>query len=208
MTCPDGCERIETAILRNSWKGESAMPSAEAVGAARPPLSAEQLSLYPAGYLSGSPSVERVLETVERLEEDLTDVATVHRPITATVNVGEPIEVTPTDRDLGALMNEVRGRILKMLGNPAESAVDAEAPARRDDERQPFFSDAARRRGPVDRGPRRGRGGRSRSVVLDPIVDGARPNPTTCVGDQLHELTAGGINGSRAFPIAPICSSS
>ena len=54
---------------------------------------AQQLSLYPAGYLEGSPSIERVLETVERLEEDLTDVATVHRPLAVTVHVGEPIEV-------------------------------------------------------------------------------------------------------------------
>ena len=54
---------------------------------------AQQLSLYPAGYLEGSPSTERVLETVERLEEDLTDVATVHRPLAVTIHVGEPIEV-------------------------------------------------------------------------------------------------------------------
>ena len=34
-----------------------------------------------------------MLETVERLEEDLTDVATVHRPLAVTIHVGEPIEV-------------------------------------------------------------------------------------------------------------------
>ena len=84
---------------------------------------AQQLSLYPAGYLKGSPSVERVLETVERLEEDLTDVATVHRPLTVTVHVGEPVEVTPADRDLAGMMNEVRGRIETMLGKPVETAT-------------------------------------------------------------------------------------
>src|SRR6516162_7291447 len=55
---------------------------------------AQRLSLYPPGYLEGHPSTERVLETVERLEEDLTDVATVHRPLAVTVSVGEPLAVT------------------------------------------------------------------------------------------------------------------
>ena len=54
---------------------------------------AAALASTPAGYLAGSPSTERILETVERLEEDLTDVATVHRPLAVTIHVGEPIEV-------------------------------------------------------------------------------------------------------------------
>ena len=69
---------------------------------------AQQLSLYPAGYLEGSPSTERVLETVERLEEDLTDVATVHRPLAVTVHVGEPLDVGAGDQSPAALMKEVR----------------------------------------------------------------------------------------------------
>ena len=77
---------------------------------------AQQLSLYPAGYLEGHPSVERMLETVERLEEDLTDVATVHRPLAVTVQVGEPIDVTGTDQAPAALMKEVRSRIETLLG--------------------------------------------------------------------------------------------
>jgi hypothetical protein len=82
---------------------------------------AQQLSLYPSGYLAGNPSVERVLETVERLEEDLTDVATVHRPLAATVQVGEPVEVAPGgDQAPAALMKEVRTRIETMLGIEAE----------------------------------------------------------------------------------------
>jgi hypothetical protein len=77
---------------------------------------AQQLSLYPAGYLEGSPSVERVLETVERLEEDLTDVATVHRPLAVTVQVGEPIDVAAGDQAPAALMKEVRMQIETLLG--------------------------------------------------------------------------------------------
>jgi 1-acyl-sn-glycerol-3-phosphate acyltransferase len=76
----------------------------------------QQLSLYPAGYLEGSPSVERLLETVERLEEDLTDVATVHRPMAVTVHVDEPVDVTSGDQAPAALMKEVRTRIESMLG--------------------------------------------------------------------------------------------
>ena len=78
---------------------------------------AQQLCLYPAGYLEGSPSPERVLETVERLEEDLTDVATVHRPLAVTIRVGEPIEVGAGDPSPAALMKEVRTRLEAMLGN-------------------------------------------------------------------------------------------
>ncbi len=83
---------------------------------------AQQLSLYPAGYLEGNPSTERVLETVERLEEDLTDVATVHRPLAVTVHVGEPLEVAAGGPRPAALMNDVRDRIETMLGNRSERA--------------------------------------------------------------------------------------
>jgi 1-acyl-sn-glycerol-3-phosphate acyltransferase len=76
---------------------------------------AQRLSLYPPGYLAGQPSTERVLETVERLEEDLTDVATVHRPLAVTVSVGEPLAVTADGPRPAALMNEVRDRIEALL---------------------------------------------------------------------------------------------
>ena len=78
---------------------------------------AQQLSLYPAGYLEGTPSPERVLETVERLEEDLTDVATVHRPLAVTIRVGEPIEVGAGDSSPAALMKEVRSTPRGDAGN-------------------------------------------------------------------------------------------
>src|SRR5262249_25551827 len=77
---------------------------------------AQQLSLYPPGYLEGEPSTERVLETVERLEEALPDVATVHRPLAVTIRVGEPIDVGAGDRTPSALMSEVRARLEALLG--------------------------------------------------------------------------------------------
>jgi 1-acyl-sn-glycerol-3-phosphate acyltransferase len=89
---------------------------------------AQRLSLYPPGYLDGDPSTERVLETVERLEEDLTDVATVHRPIAVTVSIGEPIVVTADGPRPAALTNDVRDRMETLLG--VRSASDrAPAPA-------------------------------------------------------------------------------
>jgi 1-acyl-sn-glycerol-3-phosphate acyltransferase len=76
---------------------------------------AQRLSLYPPGYLEGQPSTERVLETVERLEEDLTDVATVHRPLAVTVSVGEPVPVTADGPRPAVLTNDVRDRIETLL---------------------------------------------------------------------------------------------
>jgi 1-acyl-sn-glycerol-3-phosphate acyltransferase len=84
---------------------------------------AQQLSLYSADYLAGNPTRERVLETVERLEEDLTDVATVHRPFTVTIHVGEPIEVTG-EQAPAALMKVARSRIAGLLGIPSGNQTD------------------------------------------------------------------------------------
>jgi hypothetical protein len=56
-----------------------------------------------------------VLETVERLEEDLTDVATVHRPLAVTVSVGEPLAVTVDGPTPAALTSDVRDRIETLL---------------------------------------------------------------------------------------------
>lgn len=55
----------------------------------------QQLHCYPGSYLEGSPTPERLLETVERFEEDLTDKARPHPSIRAVVMIGEAIEVHP-----------------------------------------------------------------------------------------------------------------
>lgn len=55
----------------------------------------QQLHCYPGNYLEGSTAPERLLETVERFEEDLTDVARPHAPMRAVVMIGEAIEVSP-----------------------------------------------------------------------------------------------------------------
>ena len=79
---------------------------------------AQQLAFYPPGYLDADPTPERLLETVEKFEEDLTDVARVHTPMRAVVEVGEAIEVSP-ERARGAdgdpLMSAIRDQLESML---------------------------------------------------------------------------------------------
>lgn len=61
----------------------------------------QQMAHYPRTYLVDGPNLpERVLETVERLEEDFTDKAIYHGPLHATIDVGEPVLVeSRRDRD-------------------------------------------------------------------------------------------------------------
>jgi 1-acyl-sn-glycerol-3-phosphate acyltransferase len=79
---------------------------------------AQQLHCYSGDYLADTPTPERLLETVERYEEDLTDAARPHPPIHAVISVGEAIEAAPT-RDRGAesdpVANELRRRLELML---------------------------------------------------------------------------------------------
>ena len=56
---------------------------------------AQQLALYPPNYVASNPTPEHLLETLERFEEDLTDVATIHRPMRVVIQIGEAIVVKP-----------------------------------------------------------------------------------------------------------------
>jgi 1-acyl-sn-glycerol-3-phosphate acyltransferase len=83
----------------------------------------QALACYPTGYLDGRPTVGRILETVERFEEDLTDTARVHRPLRCVMDIGEPIEVRP-ERQRGTadpLMTELRERLTTMLNELAKA---------------------------------------------------------------------------------------
>jgi 1-acyl-sn-glycerol-3-phosphate acyltransferase len=87
---------------------------------------AQQLACYPPDYLRVQPTPERLLETVERFEEDLTDEARVHRPLRVVIQVGEPLEVSPTRERGGAdpLMRNLEERLQGMLDLlAAESAT-------------------------------------------------------------------------------------
>jgi hypothetical protein len=79
---------------------------------------AQQLSCYPAGYLTAHPTPERIIETAERFEEDLTDHVRVLAPFRAVIDVGEAIPVTPDRPRLESgdpLMAHLRERLKTML---------------------------------------------------------------------------------------------
>jgi 1-acyl-sn-glycerol-3-phosphate acyltransferase len=79
---------------------------------------AQQVYSYPADYLTTRPSADRILETVERYEEDLTDQVTVHGNLHCVIEVGEAIEVSPTrDRkaEVDPLMAQIESELQAML---------------------------------------------------------------------------------------------
>jgi hypothetical protein len=79
---------------------------------------AQQLSLYPPEYLASAPTPDRLLETVERLEEDLTDECRPHYPTQVTVTVGDAIAVKP-ERERGGedpVLTEIERQLKQMLG--------------------------------------------------------------------------------------------
>jgi 1-acyl-sn-glycerol-3-phosphate acyltransferase len=82
---------------------------------------AGQLGCYPPDYLAAKPTPERLLETVERYEEDLTDRCRVHYPMHVTVTVGDAIVVSP-ERQRGGedpVMAGIERQLKDMLGiNP------------------------------------------------------------------------------------------
>jgi hypothetical protein len=86
---------------------------------------AQQVSSYPGEYFTRPTTVTRVLETVERLEEDLTDRVRVHRPLHAIIQVGDPIAVgtdkAPKDAE-DPIMVQLRCRLQSMLDALATEA--------------------------------------------------------------------------------------
>jgi len=79
---------------------------------------AQQIDCYPDRYVTEHPSVDRLLETVEKFEEDFTDKCRVHGHLKAITVVGDPIEVS-TKRERGLdydpLMAQIRERLEAML---------------------------------------------------------------------------------------------
>lgn len=86
----------------------------------------QQVASYPPDYLSESPSIDRLLETVERYEEDLTDQCAVHGDLHAIIEVDEAIEVDPK-RDRQAegdpLMDLIADRLQAMLDRLATEST-------------------------------------------------------------------------------------
>jgi 1-acyl-sn-glycerol-3-phosphate acyltransferase len=92
---------------------------------------AQQLSCYPPDYLTTRRSVDRILETLERFEEDLTDQARPHEHLHAVIWIDEPIAV-PHQRDRqqddDPIMSRLAQRLQQMLDQLAlESPLLGEA---------------------------------------------------------------------------------
>lgn len=80
---------------------------------------AQQIDNYPADYLSGNPPPERLLETIERFEEDTTDKLRPFVPLKVTVTIGEPIFVSTVRAGKGEqdpMLHEVDCQLRRMLG--------------------------------------------------------------------------------------------
>ena len=88
---------------------------------------AQQIDCYPENYVVDYPTVDRILETVEKFEEDLTDHCTVHGDLKVIIDIGEPIEVgTQRVRRVTAapLMTEIREKLeAKLLELQTESKI-------------------------------------------------------------------------------------
>jgi 1-acyl-sn-glycerol-3-phosphate acyltransferase len=93
---------------------------------------AQQLYHYPPDYVPDGAPVARIIETVERFEEDLTGKVTVHGPVEATVTVGDAIEVSTAREARGEadpLMAAIEGQLRAMLGLGPATPATACAPA-------------------------------------------------------------------------------
>jgi 1-acyl-sn-glycerol-3-phosphate acyltransferase len=117
---PARVKRLRTAILPDMATGQIDEPERERRWRQLADLYfAQQLFHYPPDYLASNPTPERLLETVERLEEDLTDKVRPHGSIHATITIGEPVEASPTREGRGGndpLMERIEGQLRAMLG--------------------------------------------------------------------------------------------
>lgn len=94
---------------------------------------AQQIWSYPEGYLD-QPTDTRLLETVERYEEDLLDRARIHRPLHAILEVGEAIDADApkpragqSDPILSAIENQLRSMLDKLSGEATALETNASA---------------------------------------------------------------------------------
>jgi 1-acyl-sn-glycerol-3-phosphate acyltransferase len=125
-------KRLRAAILPDMVTGEIAEAERERRWRQLADMYlAQQLSWYPPDYVTSRPSAERLLETIERFDEDLTDEARIHRPLHCVIEIAEAIEVSP-ERDRAAttdpLLVRTREVIQGMLDRLAEESPVLQLP--------------------------------------------------------------------------------
>jgi 1-acyl-sn-glycerol-3-phosphate acyltransferase len=88
---------------------------------------AQQIDCYPENYLTEHPSVDRILETVEKFEEDLTDQARVHGQLKVVIDIDPAIEVSAKRDKSGEgdpLINTIQSRLeTKLMALRQESRL-------------------------------------------------------------------------------------
>jgi len=118
-------KRLRTAILPDLIKGD--LDEAEKARRWRlleDATLAQQLYHYPPNYVGDGASKSRLIETIERFEEDLTGKVTVHGPVEAKVMVGDAIEVSTGREARGEsdpLMSAIEAQMRAMLGIASEN---------------------------------------------------------------------------------------
>ena len=86
---------------------------------------AQAVSAFPPDYVKSRPSVDRILETVERFAENLTGREQTHRPLHAIVRIGEPIPVEarrPRRADSDPLLTAISDQLRTMLHELAQES--------------------------------------------------------------------------------------
>jgi len=108
-------KKLRTAILPDMVAGEISAPERERRWRQLADLYlAQQLACYPPDYIRADPRPDRMLETVIRFEEDLTDSSRVFRPMKVTASVGAAIPVSPA-RERGAAEDPVMAALERQL---------------------------------------------------------------------------------------------
>lgn len=112
-------KRLRTAILPEMIKGElGSQETARRWRQLDDAYLAQQLYHYPPDYVGEHATPARIMETVERFEEDLTGKVRVHGPVEARVTVGDAMEVS-AGRERGgedSVMAGIEQSLRGMLG--------------------------------------------------------------------------------------------
>lgn len=83
----------------------------------------QQMAHYPRGYIGGGNELpERLIETIERMDEDFTDASKYHGPLHCTMVVGDAIEVSPK-RDRSAAQDPVMAQTRDQLQGMLDELV-------------------------------------------------------------------------------------
>jgi 1-acyl-sn-glycerol-3-phosphate acyltransferase len=129
-TVPERVKELRRRAIRRREQATVAADRAQAAGDLDDLFFVMQLFSYPADYLAGKPSLERLAETVDKLEEDVLRAPTAGLRGTRRVDVafGEPVMVRPGDGPLAApaVTEELRRRVQALLdGLNGSVALDA-----------------------------------------------------------------------------------